>query len=186
MKIKEDNGLMLLKFGFRKTRTSLLAVLVVALLSDPLLARTILVNVDGMVCYSCAFGIQKMCKIEKIGKGYEKDIEKGLFKISLAPNEQIPDPKKLKEIVHNAGYTYRGANMEVKGTILPQIKGQKISVRLAESNQVMWVGAKPEVRSGLNLNDGREHLLLLEAGEEPKEWTLQSVKTAEETEKQVQ
>jgi len=97
------------------------------------------VRVDGMVCYFCSSGIEKVCKLKKLGKGYSTDLSKGLFNVKLAPAAQIPNPEGFERIVKGAGFTYRGVQIVVEGKVIATAQKNVYGLVVPETHQVLQI-----------------------------------------------
>ncbi|MEP7154842.1 MAG: heavy-metal-associated domain-containing protein [Betaproteobacteria bacterium] len=83
-----------------------LAVTLLAL-SSALQARTIKIDVDGLVCAFCAQGIEKKMKAQPAVDKVFVSLEKKAVAVSLKDGQDIPD-EKLRTEITNAGYVVTG------------------------------------------------------------------------------
>jgi hypothetical protein len=157
--MKEDNGLMKWNIGSK----SALALTMTLVMSNGIPShafaaiprdRVASVRVDGMVCYFCSSGIEKVCKLKKLGKGYSTDLQRGLFNVRLAPAAQIPDPAGFERIVKGAGFTYRGVRIAVEGRVIATERKNVYGIVVPETHQVLRVepsaGAARQMAASVN------------------------------------
>jgi len=62
------------------------------------------IEVKGLACPFCAYGLEKKLKETEGVKAIEINVEKGLVFMSV-PNNQKPAKEKLEKIVTDAGFT---------------------------------------------------------------------------------
>jgi len=91
----------------------LLIVLSISLFSSQLLADTIKVSINGMVCAFCANGVEKKFKkIEKVKK-INVSLEDRLVTVDFDGKIPLSD-EKITEIITGAGYQVAGIERIVK------------------------------------------------------------------------
>lgn len=93
-----------------KTFTKLLAATLLILASiTPLqaaMAKTITMQVDGLVCAFCAQGIEKKLGAFPQSDGVYVNLENHLVAMGLKPDQDVTD-EQLRETLTDAGYTVR-------------------------------------------------------------------------------
>ena len=70
-------------------------------------AKTITINVDGLVCAFCAQGIEKKMKAQSATDKVFVSLEKKVVAVSLKDGQDITDDK-LKSEITDAGYVVKG------------------------------------------------------------------------------
>jgi len=128
------------------------------------------VRVDGMVCYSCSYGLEKNCKIKGLGKGYTMDLKNGLFKVRLSAEEAVPEPQAIAKIINDAGFTYRGVTLELEGKVVKQNGGY--AVILPKNGQTIAMAAGPALAPKLDKKINKIVKVRLQAEEDGNDWTL--------------
>jgi len=100
----------------------------VALLLSPFAAqaKTIKIDVDGLVCAFCAQGIEKKMKAQSATNKVFVSLEKKVVAVSLKDGQDIADDK-LKAEITDAGYVVKGISRsdETLEAIRARIKAQK-------------------------------------------------------------
>ena len=82
----------------------------------------IIMEVKGVVCSFCAYGLSKnLSKLKMTDKSFYKkgvftDIEKGLVTVALIPNQPI-DFKGIQKKIKKGGYDLEAIHLAVKGSI---------------------------------------------------------------------
>jgi copper chaperone CopZ len=85
-------------------RHTLLALVILTVLSGSALAETITTTVNGMVCAFCATGIEKTFRKQPEVTTVHVDLPKKTVTITTKPGKTLDDAK-VKEIVTYSGYT---------------------------------------------------------------------------------
>ena len=103
---------------------SLLMAMLVA--PDAAQAKTIRIEVDGLVCAFCAQGIEKKMKAQAATEKVFVSLEKKVVAVALKEGQDISD-EKLKSEITDAGYVVRGISRsdEAFEDIRAKIKAQK-------------------------------------------------------------
>lgn len=89
-----------------KIITTLTALALLAL-SPLAFARTIEMNVDGLVCAFCAQGIEKTLRKQEATADVLVSLEHKLVAVALKNGQDITDDS-LRTMLRDAGYTLRG------------------------------------------------------------------------------
>ena len=114
------------KFNVKKifSVSILIATLVAA--ATPAQAKTIKIDVDGLVCAFCAQGIEKKMKAQAATDKVFVSLEKKIVAVALKEGQDISD-EKLKSEITDAGYVVRGISRsdEAFEDIRAKIKAQK-------------------------------------------------------------
>lgn len=85
---------------------STLIALVLLSLSQNLYARTLEMNVDGLVCAFCAQGIEKKLMKQAATAEVYVSLEHHLVAVALKDGQDIAD-EQLRELLRDAGYSLR-------------------------------------------------------------------------------
>ncbi|MBL8521340.1 MAG: heavy-metal-associated domain-containing protein [Betaproteobacteria bacterium] len=101
-------------------------VLLAALVPTAVQAKTIRIEVDGLVCAFCAQGIEKKMKAQPATDKVFVSLEKKVVAVSLKPGQDIADDK-LKAEITDAGYVVKGIRRsdESLDDIRKHVKAQK-------------------------------------------------------------
>jgi copper chaperone CopZ len=89
-------------------------------------AKTIQIDVDGLVCAFCAQGIEKKMKAQPATDKVFVSLEKKLVAVSLKDGQDIADDKLRAEIT-DAGYVVKGIrrNDETLDAVRARVKAAK-------------------------------------------------------------
>ena len=89
-------------------KTTLWAIAAIAALgAGSVEAKTIRMEVDGMVCAFCAQGIEKKLRAMAPAKDVFVSLEKKVVAVALKDGQDIPDAT-LAESIRDAGYAVKG------------------------------------------------------------------------------
>jgi copper chaperone CopZ len=108
-----------------KTTTLLLAATLAAVTSSAS-ARSIVIEVDGLVCAFCAQGIEKKMKAQAATRAVFVSLESRLVAVELKDGQDIADAT-LKSEITDAGYVVRSIRRgeETVETIRARVKAAK-------------------------------------------------------------
>lgn len=108
------------KFHLVFIATALLAV------AASVQAKTIKIDVDGLVCAFCAQGIEKKMKAQSATDKVFVSLEKKVVAVSLKDGQDIADDK-LKAEITDAGYVVKGISRsdESLDAIRAKVRAQK-------------------------------------------------------------
>ncbi len=85
-------------------RKSIILAALLATFAGPVLAETIHVGVDGMVCAFCAKGIENNFKKQEAVKSVAVDLDKKLVTLETKEGKTLDDAT-IKQVITDAGYT---------------------------------------------------------------------------------
>lgn len=73
------------------------------------------IRIDGLACYFCSYGLERFFK--KTGKIYSMDMnmKSGIVTIRFVKGKKLPSAKDIYKYVHDAGFTPRWIEVELKG-----------------------------------------------------------------------
>lgn len=134
--------------------------------------HTATVRVDGMVCYSCSYAMEKNCKYKELGKQYKMDLKNGLFTIKLAQDEKLPEPKELRRIVQDSGFTYRGASLQLTGKLIFQ--GSNASVTNSATGQTFTVREDSKSAGRFSGGSAEQTIVLKTRNQKQDAWELEA------------
>lgn len=83
---------------------NILITILVTLLTSPVFAKDLVLNVNGLVCSFCAQGIEKKFKKDPRVADVAVDLKSKKVTLTLKPDSQIPEAE-LKKTLEDAGYT---------------------------------------------------------------------------------
>ena len=115
-----------------------LAALLLGAATSPLRAEYahIQLRVDGMACPFCAYGIEKKLKGMELFESIQVDLEGGFVDLSVREGK-VPDLLQIQEVIRQAGFTPREAEILAIGTLAIQDNVVFFSVRGTDQRIVL-------------------------------------------------
>lgn len=65
------------------------------------------IQVDGLACPFCAYGIEKKLKTIDGASKINVDLDKGVVSVDAAEGKELSE-ENIKKLFHDSGFTYRG------------------------------------------------------------------------------
>lgn len=102
-------------------------------------------QVDGMTCPFCVYGIEKKLKALKEVKDASANLKTGTVDIALNENEQI-DIERLNKAVHESGFTPGKIKIEATGELIRyKLEGKEYpAFKVIGSDRVLLLTSTPD------------------------------------------
>ena len=69
------------------------------------------IRTDGLACYFCAYGLERFFKNTGRIAAFDIHMKEGIVELTPLRGEPLVDARQLRQYVHDAGFTPRGATL---------------------------------------------------------------------------